>query len=157
VHGAARSEENPRRRRIGRLLLGAALIAAAAGAVELHYIRFLFVDRVETGRFLSHLPYRKMPGLVPFAEEVLRRTGPEDEIAVVLPFGTWEEAYGYAFHRASYLLAGRRLIPILSWDNRPLPENLAGADYAASWRVAEISGFEPVFRRDDWILWRRMK
>ena len=115
------------------------------------YLRVLFRDpdaRVPNAD-------RRTAAYPPFLEEVARRTKPGDSIVLLAPIRTWRTGYGYAYYRASYVLAGRNVIPILDDDDGVHRERLADADYVALWRMGPMPGYEVVWRSDEGTLLRR--
>ena len=47
----------------------------------------------------------------------------------------WNGGYADAYYRASYFLAGREVLPAVTWDDRPHPENVRAARYVAAWQL----------------------
>ena len=82
-----------------------------------------------------------------------------DRIAVVLPARRWEGGYAYGFIRSTYLLAGRRTVPLLNPGDQPLPANFERATHIAAWGVAlpPLRGFEPVWRSTNGVLLQRRR
>ena len=133
-----------------------AFVCLVAGTFQAHYWTMFTADRETRAGWLRELPYRRMPGLRDFMLAVRARTANGDRIAVVLPHDDWY-AYSYGFFRATYLLAGRRTIPLVAAGG-PRPDNLRHADYVASLRRhANIPGFAPVFTHRDGVLLRRVR
>ncbi len=138
-----------RRRFVAALLFGAILVGGFAPL----YLRALGGD-VE--RELYN-PDRRTPDYVPFVEEVARRTKPNQSIAIVVPMRRWDGGYAYAYYRASYVLAGRRVIPIVDPDDRVHPERLREADFVAVWRVPRFAGPQEVWSGHGGALYRGMQ
>ena len=79
------------------------------------------------------------PELAAFLGEVRARTRRGDSIALLLPIRDWP-AYSGAYFRASYLLAGREVLPIVDEQGRALRGNVARATWVAAWRVRYDAG-----------------
>ena len=92
-----------------------------------------------------------------FVLEVDRSTPQKTRIAIALPFRAWEGGYGYRYYRASYLLPGRQLVPLLAPDrDEPRPGNVALADYLVVWHGRpRVPGFTEVWTTADGTLLRR--
>ena len=140
----------------------AAWILAAAiviGGFEPFYLRVLAGSTPMSPAFLAELPYRKLAGFQRLLLETAPRTFPGAKIAIALPFGAWEGGYGYGYYRASYLLPGRQVVPLLvPGEDRPAPQNLAVADYVLSWHSASsLPGFVTVWNSADGSLMRRKR
>src|SRR5947208_17127379 len=102
--------------RLTRALALAAVVAIAAGAFEPFYLRIFTIDRARFATVLTELPYRKLPGVREFLLEVRERTKEGDAIAIAAPLHRaprWEGGYDYLYARALYLLAGRRVVPVI--------------------------------------------
>ena len=81
----------------------------------------------------ADVPDTIWPGFAEFLGEVRRQTQRGSSIAIVVPTQKWDEGYAFAFYRASYLLAGREVLPVVTPEGRELRENLARAQYVAVW------------------------
>jgi hypothetical protein len=135
----------------------AAAIAIAAGAFEPFYLKIFTLDRARFAAGLIELPYRKLPGLRQFLLDVRTHTTKGDVIAVYAPLPQWDNGYDYYYARTLYILAGRRVLPLLDPQNRPQPQNVARAMYIACYHaVPQTSGFEVVWRSRDGALLRRV-
>ena len=75
-----------------------------------------------------------------FLEEVARRTAPGDTIAILVPMKSWSRGQAYAYYRASYFLAGRKVIPLLNADDSWHPKRLLEARYVAVWKMQPLAG-----------------
>lgn len=107
---------------------------------------------------LTELPYSKAPGLRPFLNEVRQRTADGVTIAMAAPYPTWEGGYDYCYARSLYILAGRRVVPLLDPQDRFHPEQLARAKYVAAYRTApSFAGFVEVWRSADGALLKRQQ
>lgn len=96
-----------------------------------------------------------------FLLDVRARTKDGDAIAIAAPLHRaplGAGAYDYLFERAIYLLAGRRIVPLVSEDDKPQPQNVLLANYVAGFHAAPaIDGFEVVWRGRDGVLLRRVR
>lgn len=68
-----------------------------------------------------------------FLNGVRERTPADSSIALVVP--ARGAAYGAHFVRASYLLAGRSVLPTISRSDSFVPENYERAEYVAIWNA----------------------
>jgi hypothetical protein len=75
-----------------------------------------------------------------FLQGVREHTRDGDTIAVVVPPLKWDDGYSYAYYRASYFLAGRIVLPLVTEDDRQHPENFRGARYVAAWHMQPRAG-----------------
>jgi hypothetical protein len=91
-----------------------------------------------------------------FLREVARRTTPGQKIAILVPDRGWARDYAYRYYRASYVLAGRRVIPLLSPDDAVHLDRLRHADLIAAWDV-EATGHELLWRAHGGALYRRTR
>jgi hypothetical protein len=71
----------------------------------------------------------------PFLDGVREHTRGGESVAVLVPTPRWEPGYAYAYYRASYVLAGREVLPLMDADGRVHPENLFGAELVAVWHA----------------------
>lgn len=118
----------------------------AAGAFEPFYFRVFLTDRAAMRASLTELPYRKLPGLRRFLVDVAARTKEGDVIAIYAPFAR-DAGYEYAYARAFYPLAGRRVV---TFDQRDQ------ATYIASYHAAPAAPhFAMIWRSGDGTLLRR--
>jgi hypothetical protein len=93
-----------------------------------------FVDRAPVqARYESLADAAWYPDYPRFLAEVAARTQPGDSIAVLVPAPQWDPGYSYAYYRASYFLAGREVLPLISRENRFIVENFRRAQYIAVW------------------------
>jgi hypothetical protein len=139
--------------------LASALIAATL--FEPFYLRIFTADRRQLSATLTELPYRKLPGLRLFLDQIRARTQRGEVIAIYAPFRrspTWDGGYDYIFERSLYRLAGRNVVPLIDVNNHPQPENLRQATFAAAYRSSpSFSGFAIVWNGRDGILLRRQQ
>ncbi|HEV7922576.1 MAG TPA: hypothetical protein VGR02_17470 [Thermoanaerobaculia bacterium] len=127
-------------RRIAAAAVFAILVVLS---VEKTLLRLPFIDRTPLRISMETSPDRSWyPAYPRFLAEVRRRTPPGARIALVVPMPTWETGYDYAFFRASYFLAGREVLPILTRDGKPFGDNVRNAQYLAAWGVNARGGRE---------------
>jgi hypothetical protein len=100
---------------------------------------------------------RKVPLYPLFLKEVAARTAPGQSIAIAAPMRHWNAGYSYAYYRASYFLAGRRVIPLVGPDDRLHMERLREAELLAMWRLSKPNGpYELVWSGHGGALYRRL-
>lgn len=130
----------------------AVLAMLVIGGFEPYYVRIFTVDAARTRAAMTELPYRKLPGLRRLLVEVDRSTPRGAKIAIALPFRDWEGGYGYGYYRASFLLPGKQVVPLLP------PSNLRFADYVVVWKGRPvIDGFVPLWTTSDGTLMVRRR
>jgi len=131
-----------------RLAASAALLLILIGGFEPFYLRVFRIDRAKEEASFAAMPYRKMTGLQDFLKGVDAHTPPGARIAIWCPFRQWEGGYAYAYYRASYLLPGKQVVPLLARNEDHLQlANLAHADYLASFDdEIEAPGFDDNWR-----------
>jgi hypothetical protein len=138
-----------------RIVAAAAFSVIVLLALEPTMIRLPFVDRAALRSSMERAPDRAWyPQYPRFLDEVRRRTAQGSAIALVVPVRRWEYGYDYAFFRASYFLAGRELLPILTPDDQPLLESFRRARYVAAWGV-NARGGRVVWRGEGGVLLER--
>ncbi len=127
-----------------RLAAAVAFALILIGGFQPFYLRIFAIDRAREGAVFAELPFQKMPGLKSFLEGVGAHTRPHARIAIWVPFRQWEGGYGYAYYRASYLLPGKQVVPLLALhEDRVAFSNLSQADYLASFgERIDAPGFE---------------
>ena len=105
-----------------RFIAGLLFAAIVACGIDFEFVRQLpdFSDASISGydRFLM---------------DVRQRTPPGASIAIDAPAEKFQPDYAYLYYRASYQLAGRRVIPLKDRDDRDHRERIAQADYVAVW------------------------
>jgi hypothetical protein len=135
-----------------RIAAYAVLAMLVIGGFERYYIRIFTVDAAATRAAMTELPYRKLPGLRRLLAEADRSTPRGARVAIALPYHEWEGGYGYGYYRASFLMPGKQMVPLLP------PENLRFADYVVIWKGRfPIDGFAPVWTTSDGTLMVRRK
>ena len=71
----------------------------------------------------------------PFLDGVRAHTLSGETVTVLVPTPRWDPGYAYAYYRASYVLAGREVLPLMNTDGRVIPENLLRAELVAVWHT----------------------
>jgi hypothetical protein len=120
----------PRWRSILCLVVALAILALR---LDRQLIRLPFMDRALLSEAFTKKPDRLWPQFPQFIAGVRAHTQRGDSIAIITPSLDWDEGYSYAYYRASYLLAGREVLPVAMEDRKPRPENLKRAKYVAIW------------------------
>lgn len=108
------------------------LSVIVALCVKSRLVLMPFVDRGPYTRELNGFPDRQWPLYPRFLEGVRAHTKPGDTIAIVTPAMVWDDGYSYAYYRASYFLAGREVLPLVSPENEKLTQNFRDARYIAT-------------------------
>ena len=121
---------------IRRILAACALVALVALHFDYKLLSFPFFDRAKMHAAFVAMPDGSWVEYRQFLEGVRARTKPGDRIAVAVPRMSWDGGYSYAYYRASYLLTGREVIPLIYRTNTPIPANLQRADYLAVWQTS---------------------
>lgn len=103
-------------------------------------MRLPFIDRKPIAEMFTRYPDREWEQYPRFLEGVRERTRGGDSIALIVPKMKWDDGYSYAYYRASYFLAGRTVLPLITSDDRPHPENFRDARYIAVWRTSLPQG-----------------
>lgn len=104
------------------------------------------MDRLRLRASLTELPYQKLPGLRRFLNDVSARTRNGEVVAIYAPFA-WDQGYEYAYARALYPLAGRRVV---TFDQRDRATIIAAFQSAPA-----VAGFKVIWRSVDGTLLRR--
>ena len=139
-----------------RRILALALLAILAFlGIETRLLRFPLTDRTPTRRELERYADREWyPHFPQFLDGVRAHTKRGDTIALLVPAWTWDSGYSYAYYRASYFLAGRRVLPVVWRDDSRHPEHARAAKYVAAWQVRVAAG-EVVWRGNGGVLVRQ--
>jgi hypothetical protein len=129
-------------------LAGAVFVLVLAGSFQPFYVRVFLLDRDALAARIDSLRFGRMPEIRPFLHSVERRTEMGESVALVTPF-SWHQGYEYAFYRASYVLAGRTVLPVITPTGRSISQNVKNADVVAAWQVDLDPGqFEVLWRGD---------
>jgi hypothetical protein len=135
-----------------RIAAYAVLAMLVIGGFEPYYVRIFTADAARRRAAMTELPYRKLPGLRRLLVDVDRSTPRGAKVAIALPFRDWEGGYGYGYYRASFLLPGKQVVPLLP------PSNLRFADYVVVWKGRPvIEGFVPLWTTSDGTLMVRRR
>jgi len=118
-----------------RLLTILCLAALVALCIDIRLLQLPFIDRKPYSRALGVYPDRRWPQYPHFIDGVRAHTKPGDTITIVVPAMAWDDYYSYAYYRASYILTGREVLPLVTPQNERLPQNLAAARYVAAFGV----------------------
>jgi len=93
----------------------------------------------------------RVPGFAAFLKEVRAHTQHDETIALVVAAPD-PATYGYGFIRASYLLAGRTVIPIEGADAKFRAEAVRRAKYLAVFRLRYVGRGQIVWQGRDGVL-----
>jgi hypothetical protein len=143
--------------RLRALLSIACLIGLAVASIRPQPLTLAFIDRTNLHQEMTILPDGGVwwPDYPRFLEEVRWRTKNGDSVAVVAPSMNWDAGYSYAYYRASYFLAGREVLPLVTPDGRSLSSNFNRAEYLAIWHNRVPAGAAVVFAGNGGVLVRR--
>jgi len=119
-------------RRIFALLC---LIAIIGFRINPKLLSLPFIDRRPLAASMRLYPDQRWPQYPRFLDGVRSRTRDGDSIALLFPIMNWNAGYADAYYRASYFLAGCEVLPLVTADDRPHPENLRTAHYVAAWQL----------------------
>lgn len=117
-----------------RALALAALTVIVLLRLEPQLLRLPFINREFLARGLTAYPDRLAPQYARFLRAVRDQTRDGDSIVIVVPMVRWDDGYAYAYYRASYFLAGREVLPLVTSDDRAHEDNFNAARYVAAWR-----------------------
>ena len=118
-----------------RALMIATLIAIVVAGIDPKLLSIPFYDRAALAPLFARFADRNWQQYARFLGGVREHTRGGERVAVLVPATEWESGYSYAYYRASYLLAGREVLPLLDEQNRFHPENLQRAELVAVWRA----------------------
>ena len=133
---------------VRRALLVLALAFLVVMCIEPRLLQMPFVDRAPYARALAGFPDRQWPRYPRFLDGVRAHTSPGDTIAVVVPAMGWDDGYSYAYYRASYLLPGREVLPLVDPKNGRLLQNLRSARYVAAFGVTLRAPADVIWQGD---------
>jgi hypothetical protein len=130
------------------------LAAIVVLCVATRLLQLPFIDRRPAARAMAAYPDRQWPQYPRFLEAVRAHTKPGDTITVIVPAMGWDDGYSYAYYRASYFLAGREVLPLVTPENGRLPQNLRAAKYVAAFGVRLRLPADVIWQGDDGALLR---
>ena len=79
-------------------------------------------------------------------------------VAIAFPSYDWNRHYARTFYRSSYLLAGRRVVPLADRDGSLHFERLREVDFVAAWNTAvPAEGLQEILRSHRGVLYRRVR
>ena len=107
------------------------ILAIFALRIDRQLLILPLLQRAPISAAFHERPDRLWPQYPRFIEGVRERTQNGDSIALVAPTFDWDNGYAYAYYRASYLLAGREVLPLSAEDGSLHPENFRRATYVA--------------------------
>ena len=136
----------PRWRRALALII---VLAIFALCIDRRLLLLLVIDRAPIASAFAGRADRLWPEYPRFLQSVRARTKNGDTVAIVVPTLEWDSGYAYAYYRASYLLAGRVVLPVATSDGRLHPENFRAARYVAAWGRALPPTRRPVVWQGD--------
>jgi len=116
------------------------LFAIVALRIEPQLLRLPFMDRTTFNRGLAQLADGEWWQYARFLEGVREHTHDGDTVTVVVPALKWDDGYSYAYYRASYFLAGREVLPLVTDDDRRHPWNFSAVRYVAAWHMQRRAG-----------------
>jgi hypothetical protein len=125
-----------------RILAFACLLAIVALRIERQLLQLPFTNRRMLSTILT--PDGNWQQYPRFLQQVRAHTRNGDSVVIVVPILKWDDGYSYAYYRASYFLAGREVLPLVTADDRPHPENLRAAHYIAGWHMTRQPGLGEV-------------
>jgi hypothetical protein len=139
-----------------RALTLVAFAAIVVAGIDRTLLRIPFYSRAELQPVFERYADGTWQQYAVFLRGVRAHTRNGERVAVIVPAAKWERGYSYAYYRASYLLAGREVLPLVDERDRFRRENLLRADVVASWR-APVPATHPnlVWSGDGGVLVRR--
>jgi hypothetical protein len=118
-----------------RSLTIAVFAAIVVASIDPVLLRFPFYGRASLAPLFERYADRAWLQYASFLRGAREHTRPGETIAVLVPTLDWDRGYSYAYYRASYLLAGREVLPLADEARRVHPENLRRAELVAVWRT----------------------
>ena len=100
-----------------------------------NYLSVLTADRGRMAAALTARPDVQAPGYRRCLDRAGELTPRGASVAVLVPWRRWDPAYAYAYYRATYLLTGRRVVPLLDRHHVPHLERLRTSEWVVSWQV----------------------
>lgn len=132
-----------------RTLALLAVLAIFAFRIDQQILILPFMHRGPIAAVFALRADRLWPQFPVFINAVRARTQNGDSIALIAPTFDWDRGYSYAYYRASYLLAGREVLPLAMSDGSLHPENFRRAKYIAVWGTAFPQGHSTVVWKGD--------
>jgi hypothetical protein len=117
-----------------RILALLCLLAIIGFRINPTLLSLPFRDRRPLAAAMLLYPDERWPQFPRFLNGVRSQTRDGDSIALIFPIMNWNAGYADAYYRASYFLSGREVLPLITSDDHPHPENLRNARYVAAWR-----------------------
>jgi len=127
-----------------RILAFLCLFAIVALRIEPQLLQLPFTNRQTLSAILRRWPDGNWQQYPRFLQQVRAHTRGGDSVVIVVPMLKWDDGYSYAYYRASYFLAGREVLPLVTADDRPHPENIRAARYIAGWHMRRQPGLGEV-------------
>jgi|SRR5205085_7484460 len=119
-----------------RALAFLCLAVIVVSSIEYRLLRILFTDRAPlSAAFERSADAAWFPDYPAFLRGVRAHTTGGDSVAIVVPPAKWDDGYAYAYYRASYFLAGREVLPVVTPKDKVVISNFHRARYAAFWHV----------------------
>lgn len=137
-----------------RVLILVVFAAIVVTRVEPWLLEIPFRDRAPLARVMERSADGNWWQYADFIHGVRAHTQPGDTIAVIIPTASWDGGYSYAYYRASYVLSGRIVLPLVDPQDRQHPENLDAVSYVAVWRTRLTPRGTPVWSGDGGTLTR---
>ena len=103
-------------------------VRAGGEIAQVVLVRLVRIDHAHPARAADMVRQRVLEG-------VRAHTKKGDTITLVVPAMGWDAGYSYAYYRASYFLAGREVLPLVTPENGRIPQNLRAAKYIAAFGV----------------------
>ncbi len=120
------------------------LFAIVALRLEPRLLQLPFTNRQTLSAILRRWPDGNWQQYPRFLQQVRAHTRDGDAVVIVVPMLKWDDGYSYAYYRASYFLAGREVLPLVTADDRAHPENVRAARYIAGWHMTRQPGLGEV-------------
>lgn len=119
-----------------RALAAVCFAVIIISALEPRLLRILFIDRAVIRAAFERSPDEDWyPDYPAFLNAVREHTKRGDSVALIVPPAKWDDGYAHAYYRASYLLAGREVLPVVTPKDQVVMRNFDRAQFAAFWHV----------------------
>jgi len=118
-----------------RALTLAAFLAIVAASIKPMPLFVPFYGRARLEPLFKRYDPPQWREYLPFLDGVRAHTRGGETVAVLVPTPRWDPGYAYAYYRASYVLAGREVLPLMDPEGRAHLENLLGAELVAVWHA----------------------